>query len=240
MKIKVVGRAIKPLLQLLEKYKLTLVEHDPELIITYGGDGALLGSEWNYPNIAKFPLRASSLCPEHDLEFQLEQFIAGKLPKTELIKLRGSAHEQSLLAVNDIFIHNLDPVSAVRYRVWIDDKLYANEIVGDGVGTATVHGSTAYYRSITHSVFRLGLGLAFSNSTEVVNHMVLPESAVIRVKIIRGPAIMVADNAPKRVELHDDDEVVMHKDPTIATIYGLDNFMCPKCRNRRHPNKNPF
>jgi NAD+ kinase len=240
MRIKIVGKAARQLLPSLEKYNFSVVEHDPELIVTCGGDGALLGAERDYPNLPKFPLRADSLCSEHDLSSQIEQLLAGKLPKTELIKLSGSAHQQSLLAVNDIFIHNHNPVSAVRYRVWINDELYANEIVGDGVGIATVHGSTAYYRSITHSVFRIGLGLAFSNSTEVVNHMVLPVSAVIRVKILRGPAVMVADNAPEWIELNDGDEIILRKDSTTATVYGLDNFMCQKCRTIRHPSKNPF
>jgi NAD kinase len=240
MRIKIIGSAGSQLMPLLEKYDCKIVDSKPELIITYGGDGALLGAEREYPDIPKLPLRSTALCPEHPIESQLENFFTNQPAPTELIKLVGTAHEQSLRAVNDIFIHNLDPVSAVRYRIWIDDKLYAREIVGDGVGIATVHGSTAYYRSITHSVFRIGIGLAFCNSTEVVNHLVLPETSVIRVKIIRGPATMVADNSPTRIELNEEDEVIMRKDNSTALVCGLDNFMCPRCRTLRHPSKNPF
>ena len=240
MKIKIIGSAGSQLLPLLKPYNCEIVDSNPELIITYGGDGALLGAERDYPHLLKLPLRSAALCPEHSIESQFKDFFTRHPKPTELIKLCGIAHGQSLIAVNDIFIHNQDPVSAVRYRIWIDDKLYAKEIVGDGVGIATVHGSTAYYRSITHSVFRIGLGLAFCNSTEVVNHLVLPETSVIRVKIIRGPAIMVADNSPERIELNESDEIIMRKDSSTALICGLDNFMCPHCRTLRHPSKNPF
>jgi NAD+ kinase len=240
MKIKIIGRDGSLLLPLLESYNCEIVDVNPELIITYGGDGALLGAERDYPHILKLPLRSSALCPEHSIKCQLEAFFTQQSNPTELIKLRGTTHGKSLIAVNDIFIHNQDPVSAVRYRIWIDDKLYAKEIVGDGVGIATVHGSTAYYRSITHSIFRIGMGLAFCNSTEVVNHLVLPETSVIKVKIIRGPAIIVADNAPERIELNEADEIIMCKDNSTALVYGLANFMCPHCRSLRHPSKNPF
>ncbi len=241
MKIKIIGRlAATKLLPLLQPYNCELVEKNPQLIITYGGDGTLLGAERDYPGVAKLPLRPSALCPVHNIQKQLSDFFSAPPPLTELIKLRGTAKGKTLLAINDIFIHNLDPVSAVRYRVWIDNQLYANEIVGDGVGVSTVHGSTAYYRSITHSIFRTGIGLAFCNSTEVVNHLVLPENSIVRVQIVRGPAVLVADNAPERLEMHEGDEAIIDKSSQTARIYGLNNFMCPHCRALRHPNKNPF
>jgi NAD+ kinase len=127
----------------------------------------------------------------------------------------------------------------MRYRVWIDDELYANEIVGDAAGMATVHGSTAYYRSITHSIFKTGIGLAFSNSTEVVNHLVLPEAAVVKIRVVRGPGIMVADNNPEILEIPKNGEVLIYKAEEKAVIYGLDNFMCQNCRLLRHPSKFP-
>jgi NAD+ kinase len=142
--------------------------------------------------------------------------------------------QQRLTGINDIFIHNFARESALRYQVWINDELYSNEVVGDGAGVATVHGSTAYYRSITHSTFRVGLGLAFSNSTEVVNHLVIPDDAVVKIKIIRGPAVVVADNSPEQPVIAQGGEVVIHKAVETAVIYGLDNFMCPECRNLRH------
>lgn len=210
---------------------------DADIIITHGGDGAMLGAERDYPDCLKFPIRDAAtapLCPAHTLFKQLDLLKNGLLKKTFLPKICGSFNGQCLKAINDVFIHNRDYVSAMRYNVWIDDELYGKEIVGDGVGLSTVHGATAYYRSITHSIFRTGIGLAFSNSTELVNHLVLPESSVVRVQILRGPCEMVADNAPDKIELNEGDEVILRLCDESTPVLGLDIFMCPECRTLRH------
>lgn len=218
-------------------FELVNFPDDADLIISHGGDGAMLGAEREYPFRLKFPLRDSQtapLCRHHSLEKQIELLRAGKLRTTLLPKLSGSAGGRTLSGINDVFIHNSNFVSAMRYKVHINGELYGSEIVGDGVGVSTVHGSTAYYRSITHSIFRTGIGLAFSNSTELVNHLVLPEDSEIRVQILRGPCEMVADNSPERIELNAGDEGVIHLGPGKTPVLGLDIFMCPECRALRH------
>lgn len=243
MKIKLAGKNLEDIVPLLDAMGFKQTRGKPELVVAHGGDGTLLMAERDYPSIPKLPLRDSRtapLCAKHSYEKQLKMFCAGKTARTELAKLSGEFGKCRITGINDIFIHNLERVSALRYQVWIDDELYANEIVGDGVGLATVHGSTAYYRSITHSIFRVGLGLAFSNSTEAVNHLVIPASSVVRIKIMRGPAIMVADNSPEKITLEEGDEVCIRQSPEKAVIFGLENFMCQQCRILRHPNKYPF
>lgn len=240
MKIKLTGKYLEDIKGFLEEQGHILTEDNPELIVTHGGDGALLGAEREFPGIPKFPIRdkhTAPLCREHCLEKQLKLFFDGKLKKTELMKLRGECNGKSVSGINDVFIHNKNRINAVRYCVWIDDELYGEEIVGDGAGVATVHGSTAYYRSITHSIFRVGVGLAFSNSTELTNHLVLPEDSIIKIQITRGPAVMVADNSPELVELNEGDIAVISKNEEKAVVYGLDIFMCPKCRILRHSKK---
>ena len=213
-------------------------------IAAAGGEatiGALLGAERDYPGIPKFPIRdcrTSPLCGKHSsYEMQLDSLLSGKLEKTKLMKIAGESKGRRLMAINDVFVHNANPVSAIRYKVLINGERYHDEIVGDGVGVATIHGSTSYYRSITHSIFRVGIGLAFSNSTEVTNHLVLPEESVIEITITRGPAVMVADNSPDTVRLAKGDSVRIYKTDSIAEIYGLDFFMCPECRKLRHPSE---
>ncbi|MDD3118780.1 MAG: hypothetical protein PHQ27_06360, partial [Victivallales bacterium] len=78
-----------------------------------------------------------------------------------------------------------------------------------------------------------------SNTTEPTTHLVLPEQSVIKIEITRGPAIMVADNSPERVRLKNGDIVTIRKHCDVAEVYGLNNFMCPKCRLLRHPNHDP-
>jgi len=239
MKIFLTGKNLDNISALLRGQGFTLIDSaaDSDIIITYGGDGAMLGAERDYPGKLKYPIRDASsapLCPEHQLEKQLDLFAAGKLKTTLLPKLEGTAHGMSVTGINDIFIHNRKFVSALRYEVSIDGELYAREIVGDGIGVSTVHGSTAYYRSITHSIFRTGIGLAFSNSAELVSHLVLPESACIKVRILRGPAGMVADNSDETIELTEGDTAQIRLSSHTTPILGLDIFMCPQCRALRH------
>ena len=212
-------------------------EDDPDaLVLCYGGDGALLGAELRYPDRLKMPVRDCETAPHcslHSLEWQLDAMINGQLRIATLMKLQGSLGDMTRFAVNDVFIHNTNNVSALRYQVKIDDDLYAREVVGDGVGVSTVHGSTAYYRSITHGSFRVGIGIAFSNSTELLNHLVLQEDSVIKVRILRGPSELVFDNSPEVTPLKEGDIVTIRKSDRVARMLGLDVFMCPECRRIR-------
>ncbi|MDD3119150.1 MAG: hypothetical protein PHQ27_08235, partial [Victivallales bacterium] len=148
MKVKLTGKNLHDVIPLLRRKGLEPVDEGFELVISHGGDGALLGAERDFPGLPKLPLRdnrTAPLCPDHVYERQIDDFLAGRTRKSLMTKLVGEFNESRVLALNDIFIHNVDRVSAVRYRVWIDDVMYVAEVVGDGVGVATVHGSTAYY-----------------------------------------------------------------------------------------------
>ena len=214
-----------------------------ELIVTHGGDGALLGAERDFPGVPKLPLRdarTAELCPRHKAELQLAAFRRNETTLSELPMVFARVGERQLYALNDVFLHNSDRGSALRYRVRIDGVPYAEEVVGDGVGLASVHGSTAYYRSITHSLFRVGIGLAFSNSTEEVNHLVLAETSRVEIEIVRGPGILIADNSPEQWTIAEGERVIFGQSSRRARIYGVANFMCPQCRLLRHSNKLPF
>lgn len=241
MRILVHGKHLEDIQDYLDDPAFVLVDDKPDLIIAHGGDGTLLGLERQYPGINKFPVRdqrTAPLCAKHAYEKQFELLKNNKLNLFKLPKLVAKFNGHDVKGINDIFVHNENRASALRYQVLIDGELYVNEVVGDAVGVSTVHGSTAYYRSITHSIFRTGIGLAFSNSTEVTNHLVLPESSEITVRIVRGPAVVVADN-----DNHDNyklvvgDEITIYQGDDYASILGLDLFMCQSCRNLRHSQK---
>ena len=243
MKIFLTGRHLETLAAELSALGFGIAHsaEEADLILSHGGDGAMLGAEHTCPGKLKFALRDSEtapLCPLHQRQDQLLALKNGQLKTTALPKVTATCNGQTLSGINDVFIHNSNYVSAMRYKVWIDGELYGREIVGDGVGLSTVHGATAYYRSITHSIFRTGIGLAFSNSTEVVNHLVLPESSVIRVQILRGPCEVVADNAPEKIQILAGDEVELRLSSETTPILGLENFMCPACRELRHSLRN--
>ena len=242
-RVKLIGKNLDDVRPEILKHNLEIVEENFDMVIAHGGDGTLLWAERDYPGVPKLPLRdfrTAPQCSSHTYSKVLDALVRGELERTLLPKLEGTYQDKKLLAVNDIFVHNKERTSALRYQVLIDNELYANEIVGDSVGVATVHGSTAYYRSITQSIFRVGIGLAFSNSTEEINHLVLDEKSQIAIRVFRGPALLMADNSPEMIEVPEHGEVKIQLAEKKAVIYGLKGFMCPECRVLRHPNKLPF
>ena len=242
-RVKLMGKNLDDVRPKILARGMEIVDDNFDLVIAHGGDGTLLWSERDYPGIPKLPLRdarTAPQCQDHSYDKVLDSLLADELEITVLPKLEGIYKDKRLVAVNDIFVHNLERASALRYQVLIDNELYANEIVGDSVGVATVHGSTAYYRSITQSIFRVGMGLAFSNSTEEINHLVISEQSEVAIRVFRGPALIIADNSPEMVEVPEHGEVIIRQAAEKAVIYGLKGFMCPECRVLRHPNKLPF
>ena len=243
MKIKLLGKNLDDIRPLLKDFGLEECDSDFELVITHGGDGALLGAERDYPGIPKFPLRdaaTASPCDQHAAHIRLQELVSGKAKMFKLFKVAAKVNGKEITALNDVFIHNFERASALRYRVRIDGELYAHEIVGDGVCLSSVHGSSAYYRSITQSLFQVGIGLAFSNSTEDVNHLVLSEKSRVEIEIVRGPGLLIADNSPDSETIAIGETVELYQTDKTAQILGLDGFMCKQCRLLRHPHKHPF
>ena len=244
MRIAIRGRNLLDLKRLLRRFPLELTGTRPELVISYGGDGALLGAEREFPGIPKLPLRdhgTNPRCPRHTEEKILTALCEGRLRENRIIKLIATGPKGiQMQGINDIVIHNRITTSAVRYRIWLDDELYANRVVGDGLVTATPFGSTGYYRSITHSIFKLGIGLAFNNSTEPTHHLVISDESMVRVEILRGPAVLLTDNAPARVLLKQGDLVTLGKSHEEAVILGLETFRCPTCLRLRQENPAPI
>ena len=56
MKIKLLGKNLGDIRPLLNELGFEECERDFELIVTHGGDGALLGAEREYPGVPKLPL----------------------------------------------------------------------------------------------------------------------------------------------------------------------------------------
>jgi NAD kinase len=231
-RIAIRGRNLDDLRAMLTAHPVTLVDDNPDLVISHGGDGALLGAEREFPGVPKFPLRDLAHnypCPEHDPRIMLNQALAGELKSYEVSKIQACVNDETVVGLNDICLHRQNLASAVRFRLFINDEVYANQVVGDGLVAATTFGSTGYYRSITNSIFQTGLGLAFSNTTDPIDHMVLKESCVIKLQIIRGPGIVVVDNDPKEIPVDTGDEIVLQKAAAKAIILGLNVLRCREC-----------
>jgi NAD+ kinase len=221
MKVLIFGKGAVEARELVEKSGFEIVESGPDIIVSYGGDGTLMRAEFEFPGVPKLVLKGSRICklcaamPNEEI---LERAARGKYRVEEMIKLEARAKDKTFFGLNDIVVHNADPRHAVRYEVSVDDVRNGGEIIGDGVVIATPLGSTGYYRSITDSFFETGIGLAFNNSTEQSDHMILKEGSEVRIKIARGPAIVYADNQPESVELVEGDEVVVKRAKETAKI----------------------
>jgi len=223
-RVLVMGENAEAILPLVRERGLEPVREDPEVVLTWGGDGLLLRSEAAWPGVPKLPLRNSRhgiKCQPHEVPEALDLLLQGRLVASHHFKVRAEVRGQVKIGLNEITVHNARPTSALRFRVSVDAKPSPNELVGDGLVVATPFGSTAYYRTITRGSFREGLGLAFNNSIEPVDHMVLPETVVIRVQITRGPGLVTADNQPDPIPVDDGDEIVIRRDKGQAVILGL-------------------
>ena len=235
--IAVVGRNLDDLLPLLRELPCRIVTEKPDLVISHGGDGALLGAELQYPGVPKCAIRDKKnnpKCPRHSERETLNALFAGKLRKTQLQILRVTdAKGESLDAINDITIERSQITSAIRYRIFLGGELLRDQVVADALLISTIFGSTGYFQSITHGTFMTGIGLAYSNATDLRSFQLIPEDSRLTVQLLRGPARIVADNNPRILDADSGDELDIQILPQKTVLYGLDIFRCPDCYDLR-------
>jgi len=217
---------------------LERVEERPDVVVCFGGDGTLLAAELRWPGIPKVPIRNSRRgirCIPHPPDHVIERLAKGDLVHTEYMKLECAVrHRQddafcSLAAINEFNVHMGHVNSAVRFKLWLDDEAYESglEIIGDGFVVCTPFGSTAYFNQITRGVFHAGLGVAFKFTAEHTNHLVLPDTTVVRAVITRGPAVLAFDNAPEYFDLTEGDELIIRKHAQPAVLLTWDRMKYP-------------
>jgi len=155
---------------------IDVVDDRPDVILAYGGDGTFIGSERLHPGIPKVGFRRQSTttrCPAHQDATLLSSLARGQLEETSLMKLFARFDGRDVIAVNDITVRNTDPRSAVRFRIHLNGQPVTEELIADGVVVCTPFGSSAYFRSITRTVIRTGMGVAINNCTYLLNHLVI-------------------------------------------------------------------
>ena len=237
LKVKLVGRNLDELLPLLAPYSLQVVDDKdvttPELVISHGGDGSLLGAERDFPGIPKFPLRDrknNPKCPCHHEELLLRQLFTGKLEGTFLAKLTAVTEQgERLDGINDIVISREVHLGAIRTRIRENGRILRGQVISDGVVFCTPFGSTGYFQSITRGNFQRGIGIAFSNSMDGDSFTVLPEDATLELELLRGPACLVADNNPRILPLADGARVKLLLTAQATPVFGLEAFRCQDC-----------
>jgi NAD+ kinase len=233
MKVFLYGKNSADLKPLLSQFGLEETSSHPDLIISYGGDGTLLASERDYPGIAKLPIRDSHVCvkcSQHSTEHLLKLLTSGKIKPDHHKKLQADFNGKELFGLNDIVVRNLMPIHAIRFELKLNDKMVGPDlIIGDGIIASTAFGSTGYYHSVTKKTFSKGYSIAFSNIIENVDAVDFNEGDEITLNLVRGPAVLSADNNPEIPTLKTDDKVNIYVSKRHALIYQRENLRCRDC-----------
>lgn len=207
----------KSIINIIDQY-----QKDLNLIICYGGDGTLIGADRLYPNTPKLAIRSSHICAKcyspDNLSAILESIKLEHINPHQYIRLQAYFNHQKLVALNDINIKCNHPNLALRFSYAINDISYTN-IIADGLIVSTPFGSSAYFKSITRTIFHQGIGVAVINPTEPILNQVVADDSVVSITIDREKAIICADNNPKIYTLKPGDTVTIKKYSKPALIY---------------------
>jgi NAD+ kinase len=240
MKVALVGMNLAGVQTLLSESGFEIVQKDPEVVVSWGGDGTLLEAERLFPGIPKLPLRRSDRhqkCPRHQDKKMIEGLLRGRLTEKRFRKLETLFKGGRRLALNEVTLSQALPTRAVRFYLWVGGQKLSDEpLVGDGVVVATTFGASGYFRSISQAVFTTGIGVALNNvvfppliSGLPLTTMVVAAEAQVKVEVTRGPALLTGDNESDLVELGKGDGFTTRLSEEEAVIIGLEAFRCRDC-----------
>lgn len=229
MKVAIVGRDAKNIAGLVKKVGFETVDQNPDVVISFGGDGTLLSAERQFPNVPKLPIRNSAICNKctnHADETVLEKLKEGKLQLKEYKKLETEILYKKFYALNDFVIRNSDPTHTIRFKASVTSQL----LIGDGIVISTPFGSSGYFKSITHQTFEKGIGVAFNNTTEKMDPVYLKDEKPITFKLIRGKAVLAFDNSADIFTIDEGSELTSKLSDQVARIYEDTSLRCPDCK----------
>ncbi len=216
-----------------------VVDENPDVVLTHGGDGSLLRAERIWPQVPKMPVRLSrktAPCPLHGIDDVLARLQGHVLEEVNLGMLELALGRARFYAMNDIVVRNAKPTAAMRFSLTarggvgpLPDIVH----VGDGLVAATAYGSTAYFHSVSRTRIAEGWGVAFNNVSTPAEPIVIAGSTpgdAIEVQVIRGPAFVVYDNDERMPVLREGHHLTIGPARRVVTVLGLDALACQECR----------
>ena len=227
MKVAVVGLVRNLVEKQLPKFGLKLDKKNPDIVISFGGDGTSLYGERVYPGVPRIMIKHSKICnrcKEHDFSKVLPALKEGRFKFKEEIKVEGIVNKnprKKLVGLNEISIHHIIPTKSLRFRVKVNGKIVAEEAIGDGLVIATPYGSTAYFYSVSRKKISKGLGIAFNNTKKRRKSIVVKDNSIIEVEILRGQGLMTADENERMIPLEKEDVITIKKARGKARIIEL-------------------
>lgn len=230
MKVIIAGKNSKNIEELVKTLGFEIVSSNPDVIISFGGDGTLLALERKYPGIRKLPIRDNLICnkcPKHQDEIVLKKLINGKLKLKEYKKLETEVLYKPFYALNDFVVRNSNPTHTIRF--YVSDKF----LIGDGIVVSAPFGSTGYFKSVANKTFKEGFGVGFNNTTQKVSPIFLKDSEEVRFKLVRGKATLSMDNNPDIFIIDEGSELKFKLSDQVAKIYEDTSLRCPNCKVNR-------
>ncbi|OGE43193.1 hypothetical protein A3B45_01510 [Candidatus Daviesbacteria bacterium RIFCSPLOWO2_01_FULL_39_12] len=229
MKVLLTGKNSQDIENLLKSLGFEMVKSNPDVIISFGGDGTLLSAEREYPGVPKLPIRNSQFChkcAEHADEHLFSQLLQNKLQIKEYKKLHTkTVDRKELFALNDFVIRNEHPMHVIRFQA-NDGPL----LIGDGIIVSTPFGSSGYFKSVTGKTFEEGFGIAFNNITQNLEPLFLKHEDFLTFKLVRGKATLSFDNSPDIFNIDEESELVFKLSNQVAKIYSDTSLRCPNCQ----------
>ncbi len=198
-----------------------VVEENPDFVVCFGGDGTVLFGERSFPGVPKLIVKTSRVWREWDYTLEnlndvLSGIRAGDFRLRGEMKLVAEAGGVRLVGLNEVQVHLKLPISAVRFSVSVDGREFGG-LVGDGVVVATPFGSTGYYEATGGERFEKGIGISFNNlHNRKIGSFVVSEDSVVKLRVRRGPAWLLADNNENFVELNGGDSAVVRRADGVA------------------------
>lgn len=225
-RVDVVGKNKDIVINKLHEFGLKLDEKNPEAVISFGGDGTSLYGERIHPEVPRVVIRHKSicnLCESHDFSQVLPHLKNDDFEIVEEAKLEAwleSRPSHKKVALNEIDVHH-NLTSAIRLELSVNDKIIKELVIADSILVATPHGSTGYFQSITRKTFKKGFGIAFNNSTAGYKPLFIRDTSIVKIKVLRGPGYLLADNDEDFVKLREGDTVIIKRHDNNAHIIQI-------------------
>lgn len=234
MKALLSGKNSRDIEKLLQGFEIVTL--NPDVVISYGGDGTLLYSERMYPGIPKLPIRDNLVCnkcDDHGDKTLLHALSEGELELKEYKKLQTEIEGKTLLAMNDFVVRNEQTIHAIRFNCFVNEARQNGLLIGDGIVVAAPFGSTGYFKSITDKFFTDGFAIAFNNLTEKKDPVYLKDSDIAGFKLTRGKAILTVDNNPEVFHIPENLPLSFKISDKVAKVYMLETLRCTNCQVQR-------
>ena len=228
MKVFVVSLNPKPLEKTLIENGFEIDSKNPKIVFAYGGDGTILFSENKYPNTPKVTIKHSQFCykcvfGETDIKTIINNIKTKKYNLKKYDKIEAKTKGKTLVALNEIQLHNKKPTKAIRFNVYADKNLIFKNVVADGIVISTPYGSKAYYSSVGGNAFDKGIGLALNNSHKKEKSIILDEKSKIEIEITREDAYLIADNNENMILVKSGDKITINHHEKKANFVVLNN-----------------